>query len=138
MTTDLIGRVLVPGDASGTLLKLRSPISFWGGVDPRTGIVSDPRHPNYGDSITDTVLIVPATAGSSSSSAIMLELLRSKLAPAALLLARHDGILALGVLVARELGYVTIPVVELTPEVLQLLPEAGAATVTRTGSIELQ
>jgi len=138
VTTDLIGRVLVPGDASGTLLKLRSPISFWGGVDPRTGIVSDPRHPNYGDSITDTVLIVPATAGSSSSSAIMLELLRSKLAPAALLLARHDGILALGVLVARELGYVTIPVVELTPEVLQLLPEAGAATVTRTGSIELQ
>lgn len=138
MTTDLIGRVLVPGDASGTLLRLRSPISFWGGVDPRTGIVSDPRHPNHGDSITDTVLIVPATAGSSSSSAIILELLRSKLAPAALLLVRHDGILALGVLVARELGYGTIPVVELTPEVLQLLPEAGAATVTRTGSIEFR
>jgi predicted aconitase with swiveling domain len=135
---DLFGRVLVPGDASGTLLRLRSPISFWGGVDPRTGIVSDPRHPNYGDSITDTVLIVPATAGSSSSSAIMLELLRSKLAPAALLLARHDGILALGVLVARELGYGTIPVVEVTPKVLQLLPEGGTATVTRTGSIEFQ
>ncbi len=138
MTTDLIGRVLVPGDASGTLLRLRSPISFWGGVDPRTGIVSDPRHPNHGDSITDTVLIVPATAGSSSSSAIMLELLRSTLAPAALILARHDGILALGVLVARELGYGTIPVVEVTPEVLQLLPEGGTATVTMTGSIELQ
>ena len=135
---DLIGRVLVPGDASGTLLRLRSPISFWGGVNPRTGQVSDPRHPNYGDSITDTVLIVPATAGSSSSSAIMLELLRSKLAPAALLLARHDGILALGVLVARELGYGTIPVVEVTPKVLQLLPEGGTATVTRTGSIEFQ
>jgi len=68
----------------------------------------------------------------------MLELLRGKLAPAALLLARHDGILALGVLVARELGYGTIPVVELTPNVLELLPEAGKATVTRTGSIEFQ
>ena len=138
MTLDLVGRVLVPGDASGTLLRLRSSISFWGGVDPHTGHVSDPRHPNYGDSITDTVLIVPATAGSSSSSAIMLELLRNKLAPAALLLVHHDGILALGVLVARELGYGTIPVFEVTPEVLMALPEAGIATVTQTGSIELQ
>ncbi len=138
MTPHLVGRVLVPGSASGTLLRLRSSISFWGGVDPRTGNISDPRHPNYGDNITDTVLVIPATAGSSSSSAIMLELLCSKLAPAALLLVRHDGILALGVLVARELGYGTIPVVEVTPEVLKALPEAGTAAITKTGSIELR
>ncbi|UCD25009.1 MAG: DUF126 domain-containing protein [Gemmatimonadota bacterium] len=134
---DMTGRALIAGEASGTTLLLRSPISFWGGVDPHTGRISDPRHPNYDDCITDRILIIPATAGSSSSSAIMLELLRNGLAPAALLLVRHDGILALGVLVARELGYGTIPVIELSPEISGLLPDGVAARVKGTGSVEI-
>jgi predicted aconitase with swiveling domain len=99
--------------------------------------VSDPRHPNHGDEVSGRILIIPATAGSSSSSAIMLELLRSNLAPAALILARHDGILALGVLVAREMGYDTIPVLEVSAECAGSLPDGVEASIRPTGAIEL-
>lgn len=50
--------------------------------------------------------------GSSSSSAIMLELLRNGVAPAAIVLGSTDAILVLGILVAEELGYPSIPLVD--------------------------
>ena len=37
----------IAGSAEGEVLKLGKPISFWGGVDPKTGRISDPRHPDY-------------------------------------------------------------------------------------------
>jgi predicted aconitase with swiveling domain len=79
------GRVLVAGEGRGPLLSLTHPISFWGGVDPVRGTIVDPRHPQHGRSIKGTVLMVPTAVGSSSSSAIMLELLREGTAPAAIL-----------------------------------------------------
>ena len=105
-------RVLVAGEATGTVLRLAAPISFWGGVDPATGRITDPRHPDHGASITGHILVLPATIGSSSSSAIMLELLANGHGPAALILGHADAILVLGVLVADEMGHGTIPVLE--------------------------
>jgi predicted aconitase with swiveling domain len=93
-------------------LRLDQPISFWGGVDPVSGTISDPRHANYGASISGTVLAIASTVGSSSSSAIMLELLREGTAPAAILLGKVDAILSLGVIVGQELGYAGIPILE--------------------------
>jgi predicted aconitase with swiveling domain len=117
------GRVLVAGEGRGPLLRLSAPISFWGGVDPRSGEVMDPRHPDHGVSIAGTVLALPAAIGSSSSSAIVLELLREGVAPAAILIAKADAILALGVVVARELGYASIPVLEVELGRLDALPD---------------
>jgi predicted aconitase with swiveling domain len=122
-------RVLVAGKAEGPLLRLRAPISFWGGVDPASGRVADPRHPDHGRSLAGSVLLVPEAVGSSSSSAIMLELLRGGVAPAAVIMGRADAILALGVVVARELGYPAIPVVEAPVESLAELAEGTRVRV---------
>jgi len=103
---------LVAGAAQGAILRLRAPISFWGGVHPETGRISDPRHPDFGAEINGRILVLPGAIGSSSSSAVMLELLHRGRAPAAVVLAERDAILVLGVLVARELGIATIPMVE--------------------------
>lgn len=119
-------RILIPGEAEGPLLRLSAPISFWGGVDPKSGRIADPRHPDHGRSIAGTVLAVPATIGSSSSSAVMLELMRGGRAPAALLLGAVDAILTLGVVVAREMGYGSIPVLAASSEALAALPANGA------------
>jgi predicted aconitase with swiveling domain len=108
------GRTLVEGTGAGPLLRLTHPISFWGGVDPVAGRVVDPRHPQFGASIAGKVLVIPSAIGSSSSSAIMLELLREGQAPAAILMGKADAILALGVVVGMELGYAGIPVVEVS------------------------
>lgn len=128
------GRVLVKGSARGPLLRLRAPISLWGGVDPVSGRIADPRHPDHGISITGTVLAVPATVGSSSSSAVMLELLRRGTAPAAVLTGRADAILALGVVVAGELGHRTIPVMELPTRRMSML-SAGILEVLDDGRV---
>lgn len=127
-------RVLVAAAGVGPLLRLRAPISFWGGVDPVAGTVADPRHPDHGRSIAGTVLLVPAAVGSSSSSAIMLELLREGTAPAAIVLGRADAILALGAVVGRELGYTPIPIVELSPEALGSVADGNIVRIEEDGA----
>ena len=128
------GRVLIEGQAKGPLLRLTAPLSFWGGVDPKTGRISDPRHPEHDRSVTGTVLAIPSPRGSSSSSAIMLELIARRLAPAALLLGEADAILALGIVVAREMGHPTLPALEFPVGDMMRLPE-GVLRVEVDGSV---
>ena len=100
--------VLLPGPAvQADSLILTAPISFWGGVDPKSGTIADPRHPQNGADLSGKVVMIPATVGSSSASAILLELVHAKRAPAAIVLHEPDAILLLGLVVAREMGYVT-------------------------------
>ncbi len=100
--------VLLSGPATmASALALTAPISFWGGVDPKTGVIADIRHPQSGQSIAGRVLLVPATVGSSSAAAILLELVHAGLAPAAVVLHEPDAILLLGLIVAREMGWKT-------------------------------
>ena len=102
------GEILVAGDAgSGQALVLSAPISFWGGVDPKTGKIADVRHPEHGQTIAGRVLFLPGTIGSSSASAVLLELVHNGHAPAALVLHEPDAILLLGLIVAREMGWNT-------------------------------
>ncbi len=131
----LQGRLLLPGAAAGPVLKLAAPISFWGGVDPDTGKISDPRHPNYGMCIEGSVLVVPVTVGSSSSSAVMLELLRNGKTAAALVLGNTDAILLLGVIVARELGYPTVPVIQLSNTQLSVIPDDVEVRIISDGRV---
>ncbi|MBT4186518.1 MAG: DUF126 domain-containing protein [Gemmatimonadales bacterium] len=129
------GRPLIPGQASGPLLRLDHPISFWGGVDPVAGTIVDPRHPNYGQSIAGTVLAIPAAVGSSSSSAIMLELVREGNAPAAILMGKADAILSLGVVVGLELGYASVPMFEVSLEDQRGLTVGAMVSVTEDGTV---
>jgi predicted aconitase with swiveling domain len=118
----LTGRVLVDGTGAGPLLRLAEPLSFWGGIDPMTGTIIDVRHPQHGVSITGTVLALPAARGSSSSSSVLLELVAQGKAPAAILLGESDAILALGAVIAREMGWTPPPVLELSPADQARLP----------------
>ena len=108
------GEILITGaPGSGPALVLSAPISFWGGVDPKTGRIVDVRHPEHGQSIAGKVLFLPGTIGSSSASAVLLELVRNGRAPAALVLHEPDAILLLGLIVAREMGWETPVAVKL-------------------------
>ena len=102
---------LVPGalPVRAPLLKVRRPISFWGGIDPSTGAIIDARHPDRGTRIGGAILALPGTIGSSSSSSVLLELVRVGAAPAAILMVEVDAILLLGLLVAREMGWPAPP-----------------------------
>tara|TARA_Y100000589_G_scaffold119931_2_gene114276 strand:- start:46 stop:462 length:417 start_codon:yes stop_codon:yes gene_type:complete len=106
------GQVLYSGTAKGEVLRLDAPISFWGGISPENAEVILEKHPQRGVKITDKILIVPEPIGSSSSAAILLELLYSKNAPKGLILGTNkDAILPISVLVAEQMGWATIPII---------------------------
>jgi predicted aconitase with swiveling domain len=109
--------VLVRGeDGTGTGMALSAPISFWGGVDPASGRIADVRHPQHGKNIAGKVLFLPGTIGSSSASAVLLELVHRGIAPAALVMHEPDAILLLGLLVAREMGWPHPPAFQLAAD----------------------
>lgn len=103
MTEWCAGELLVGGAASGTLLALAEPLSFWGGVDDETGVIIDGHHPQCGTSVAATALLMGATRGSSSSTSTLLECIRRGTAPAILLLTDTDPILSIAAVVAWEL-----------------------------------
>jgi len=137
MTTVLDSKIQVEGEAKGRVLKLGKPISFWGGVDPVTGRISDPRHPNHQAELKGRVLVLPGMIGSSSSSYIMLELMAKRLAPAALVVAEPDAILGLGVVVACEMNYGSIPVLVVPREQQAALVDGAEVTIGRDGTIRV-
>lgn len=106
-----IKKVLVPGEARGQVLSVAPPLSFWGGIDPVTGKIIDPRHPLVDTSIQQKIIFMDRIIGSSSGSSVMLELMKRKSAPAAVVLRQADAILSLGVIVGRAMNYGTLPVV---------------------------
>lgn len=123
------------GAATGELLKLSAPISFWGGVDPASGDIIDARHPQCGVNIAGKIIALPGTIGSSSSSSVLLELVRTGRAPAALLLVEPDAILLLGLVVAQDMGWPTPPALRCErPDFAALT--AGAWSIMPDGRIE--
>jgi uncharacterized protein len=104
-------RVLVPGVATGEVLVLDEPLSFWGGLDPETGVLIDAHHPQVGSSLAGRVLVMPSGRGSSSSSYVLAEAIRAGTAPVAVVLGAADAIVALGAIVAAELYGIAVPVV---------------------------
>lgn len=129
------GTVLAPGNASGRALVLDEPLSLWGGLDPASGHVIDPHHSRRGEELTGRVLVMPAVRGSSSSSSVLAEAVRSGHAPAAFLLGEPDLILAVGSVVAAELYGRAVPVIVLAADELAGISEGSPITVLEDGSV---
>jgi predicted aconitase with swiveling domain len=132
------GRVLVAGEAAGAALVLPEALSLWGGLDPQSGEIIDRRHPCSGAIVSGRVLVLPAGRGSSSASSILLEAVRAKTAPAAILVAEADAILALGAVVARELYGNAPPVVQLGPDEYGRLRDGQWVVVQMDGMISVR
>ncbi len=97
----LRGRAVTPGIAEGEALVTRETISGWGGVDPRTGTITERRHELVGQSFAGKVLVFPGAKGSSAwSHYFHLARLHGR-APAALVFNRMTTKVALGAVVLR-------------------------------------
>lgn len=114
--------MLVAGAAEGPLLRLTRPVSFWGGVDPRTGRIADPRHPQAGVPLAGCIVAMERVIGSCSGSSVLLELAFARLAPAALILGEPDAIATLGAVVAAAMELPPIPVLLLPAALHERLP----------------
>ena len=124
---------LCPGEAEGAPLLLDEPLSFWGGLDVRTGLIIDRWHPQRGDSVAGRIVLLASGRGSSSGSAALAEALRLGVGPAAILLLRRDGIVIVGALVATELYGLACPVALLAPEDWGEVAAAGRVKLSAIG-----
>jgi predicted aconitase with swiveling domain len=131
------GRVVVAGEASGELLMSTEPLSFWGGYDHKTGEITDRRHPLSGRIAAGRILAIPNTIGSSTTTAVLLEAIRAKTAPAAILTTSVDSFLALASIVANEMYGHPIPLIALAPEQFEKLETGTNVQVSPDGTVLL-
>lgn len=97
----LQGRKIYPGQASGQALVSRMGISFFGGVDPETGVVVERGHDLEGQSVRGKILVFPAGKGSTVGSYTLYRLKHAGAAPAAVINARCETITAVGCIIAE-------------------------------------
>lgn len=97
----LVGRAIFEGRAEGRALVSSSPMSFYGGVDPESGEVVERGHELQGKTIKGKVLVFPNGKGSTVGSYIMYRLAKKGVAPAAIVNAKCETIVAVGAIISE-------------------------------------
>ncbi len=131
----MTARQLTGGCAQGPLLYSDTALSFWGGVDPSSGVIIDRHHPLSGEFIAGQVLAIPSGRGSCTGSSVLLELILNGRAPAALVLAQPDEILVLGAIVAELVFGHRLPVVSLGSRAFAGLRDASQVSLQEGGRL---
>jgi len=127
------GRSISKGVAKGEVLMAKEPISFLGGVDPKTGIIIDKGNSAFGKSVAGKVLVFPRGKGSTVGSYVMLQLKKNGVAPAAIINLETETIVAVGAIISG------IPLVDrLEKDPYAILKDGQTITVNgKEGKIEI-
>ena len=96
----LTGRVIKAGQAEALALVSPEPIGFFGMIDTETGIVVERGHPLEGESVAGRVLVFPTGKGSTVGSYSLYRLAKAGLAPAAIVNAESEPIVAVGAIIS--------------------------------------
>jgi predicted aconitase with swiveling domain len=96
----LEARVVKAGQVTGEALVSPDPIGFLGGVDPDTGVIVEAGHPLEGRCVAGRVLVFPTGKGSTVGSYTLYRLARAHLAPAAIVNAEADPVIAGGAIIS--------------------------------------
>jgi predicted aconitase with swiveling domain len=94
-------RIIREGRCRGKAVTSPRAISFFGGVDPDTGMVVEKGHPLEGRSVAGVQLVFPGGKGSTVGSYILHRMARQGTAPLGLVLAECDSVIAAGAVIAE-------------------------------------
>lgn len=97
----LTGRRIFQGKTEGEALVTKDSISFYGGVDPETGIVVEKGHELEGVNTTDKILVFPSGKGSTVGSYVIYQMAKTGKGPKALILRECEAIVAVGTIIAE-------------------------------------
>ncbi len=98
---ELKGRIIYKGSAEAEALVTSMPISFYGGVDPNTGVVIEKGHELQGISVTGKVLVFPQGKGSTVGSYTLYRLKKNNVAPLAMINRECETIIAVGAIISE-------------------------------------
>ncbi len=110
MTKKFEGRKISPGTASGEALVSTQGISFYGGVDPETGVVVEKDHELEGQSVTGKVLVFPSGKGSTVGSYVLYQLAKTGKGPVAIINQETETIVAVGCIISEIPAVDKIPI----------------------------
>jgi predicted aconitase with swiveling domain len=97
----LKGRIIYKGKAEGEALVTNMPISFYGGVEPTTGVILEKGHELEGQSIKDKILVFPQGKGSTVGSYTLYRMKKNGTAPAAMINKETETIVAVGAIISE-------------------------------------
>jgi hypothetical protein len=95
------GRKIFGGKVEGEALVTKEGISFYGGVDPDTGIITEKNHPLEGKNISGKILVFPRGKGSTVGSYTMYRLKKNGKAPLAIVNKECETIVAVGAIISE-------------------------------------
>lgn len=94
------GRKISGGVAEGAALVSHEPVSFFGGVNPDTGIVTEKGHELEGTTVKDKVLVFPRGKGSTVGSYTLYRMKKNGVAPRAMINVECEPIVAVGAIIS--------------------------------------
>ncbi len=125
----LHGRKIFPGRVSGVTLVTRMGISFFGGVDPDSGVIVEKGHELQGQSIAGKILVFPSGKGSTVGSYTLYRLKSAGLAPLAIVNSECETITAVGCIIAGIPCIDHIPIERLQSG-MQVMVDGEAGSLT--------
>lgn len=127
----LKGRVVSEGQAKGQALISFKPLSFYGDVDKATGLIIGRESDILGCTVTNKILILPHTRGSTVGAWVIYALRKRNRSPKAIILWKSaDPVVASGCLISN------IPLVDMVKPKPQLYIKSGdEVEVLNTGEI---
>ena len=121
--------IFVQNNVEGDVVVCNEGVSFWGGVDPDTGVIIDTHHPNCGEQLSGKIVLMPTSRGSCSGSGVLLQLAQNGKAPAALVFRETEDILTLGAMIAERLFNKKIAILRLKSNIYNLLSVQKSAKI---------
>ena len=100
-TTEAKARSISRGIAEAEALVCSDGISFFGGVDPKTGIVIEKGNLLEGKCMAGKVLVFPRGKGSTVGSYVILQLKKNGVAPAAIINQEAEPIIVVGAIISH-------------------------------------
>jgi len=98
---DLKGRIINKGEVEGVVLVSKNPISFYGGVDPKNGVITDKDSDIDGQSISGKILVFPFGKGSTVAPYTIYQLAKNGKAPLAMVNKECETIVAVGAIISN-------------------------------------
>ena len=97
----LKGRKISKGIAEGEALVSRDSISFYGGVDPKEGVIKEKDHELEGKCVTNKILVFPGSKGSSEGALKLYYMAEIGTAPKGMIAIEAEIIVAVGAILGK-------------------------------------
>jgi len=98
---EMKGRIIFKGKVKGEALVTSQPISFYGGVDPESGILVEKGHELEGKNLKGKILVFPNGKGSTVGSYTIYRMKKNNVAPAGMINKECETIIAVGAIISE-------------------------------------